>query len=62
MNGMFQCVVCGYSVDPKAESTAELVTGWLVKGRILKTVSSTYRFAHKVCIESKPPDNQISMF
>ena len=62
MNGMFQCVVCGYSVDPKSDSTAELMTGWVVKGRIVKTVSSTYRFAHKICIEAKPPDNQISMF
>ena len=62
MNGMFQCVVCGYSLDPKSESTAELMSGWVVKGKMIKVVSSTYRFAHKVCMGTKPPDNQIGMF
>lgn len=62
MNGMYKCFMCGYPVDPKGESTAELLTGWAVKGRIVKAVSSTYRYAHKICIETEPPDNQIAMF
>lgn len=62
MNGMYKCAFCGYALDPKSESTAELMTGWVVKGRVAKTVSSTYQYAHKVCIEMKPPDTQIGLF
>lgn len=50
----YKCDFCGYPLDPKGESTAELVSGWIVKGRIAKQTERTWRFAHKVCIEHEP--------
>lgn len=59
----YKCEFCGYPVDPKGESTAELVTVWLVKGRAIKNVQKTWRYAHKVCVESPVKnESQDSLF
>jgi hypothetical protein len=67
MSTQFKCTFCGYPVDPKSESTAELVTAWVTKARVIQTDSQTWRYAHKVCVETewdkpKPADTQIAMF
>lgn len=67
MSSQFKCTFCGYPVDPKGESTAELVTAWVTKARVIQIESQTWRYAHKVCVETewdKPNtlDTQIAMF
>lgn len=67
MTSQFNCTFCGYPLDIKGESTAELVTAWVIKARVIQTESQTWRYAHKVCVKTecaKPnnPDNQIAMF
>jgi len=67
MNNQFKCTFCGYPVDPKGESTAELITAWVVKARVIQMDSQTWRYAHKVCVETewaKQDDagTQIAMF
>ncbi len=52
MNNEYRCGFCGYPVDPKGESTAELVTGWVIKSRLIQTDSRTWQYAHKVCVET----------
>lgn len=59
----YKCEFCGHAVDPKGESTAELVSSWVIKGKAVKRVDRTYRFAHKVCIEYEPkPMSQPGLF
>lgn len=66
MTGMYEqykCAFCDHAVDPKGESTAELVTGWVIKGRFVKQTERTWRFAHKVCVDYKPVnDSQGNLF
>ena len=52
-----KCYFCNHSVDPKGDSTAELVTGWAIKGRLVKQTERTWRFAHKVCVDYTPTDD-----
>jgi len=59
----YKCVFCGYPVDPNHDSVAEEVTGWVVKGKVLRQTDRTWRFAHKVCAEAKPKnDSQSELF
>jgi len=53
MYDQFKCYFCGYPVDPKNESTAELVTAWVVKARVIQACERTWRYAHKVCVETE---------
>jgi hypothetical protein len=53
----YRCEVCNHPLDPKGESTAELVSTWVIKGKSVKRIQRTYRFAHKVCIEYEPKDD-----
>ncbi len=67
MTSQFNCTFCGYPVDPKFDSTLEMVSGWVSNGRVFKQTERTWRFAHKACVETawaKPnsSDNQIAMF
>lgn len=60
MTGMYEqykCFFCNHQVDPKGESTAELVTAWVIKGKAVKQTERTWRFAHKVCVDFVPKDN-----
>lgn len=59
----FRCEFCSHPVDPKGESTAELISSWVIKGKAVKRVARTYRYAHKVCIEHEPKDDsQLGLF
>lgn len=63
VNELYKCEFCDHPVDPKGESTAELVTAWILKGRAVKQVQRTWRFVHKVCLEHDPrKDTQESLF
>jgi len=63
----YKCVFCGYPVDPQNEKTAELVTAWVVKARVIQTGERTWRYAHKVCVETEwakrdDPGTQSTLF
>ena len=53
----YRCLFCNVVLDPKHDSVAELVTGWVIKGRFVKQTERTWRFAHKVCVDYKPVDD-----
>lgn len=63
MYEQYKCFFCDHALDPKGDSTAELVTGWVVKGRITKQTERTWRFAHKLCVDYTPKDeSQAELF
>ena len=62
---LFNCEICGNTVDPKGKSTVQLVNAWIRGGsRALFSIEDrTYRYRHEVCC-ARPDDNgqQESLF
>jgi hypothetical protein len=52
----YRCNICNYPVEPKGETSAELVTAWVTNGRVIRQTERTWRFAHRVCIEYELKD------
>lgn len=58
---MFRCQFCDGQIDPDAGGTMHLVTGWVNVGSNsgLRVVEKNWKYAHKVCVETKPIKEQV---
>jgi hypothetical protein len=58
---MFRCTFCDHPVDPDGNGTMHLVTGWVTVGANshLKIVEKNWKYAHRVCVETKPIKEQV---
>jgi hypothetical protein len=58
---MFRCQFCDGQIDPDAGGTMHLVTGWVNVGSNsgLRVVEKNWKYAHKVCVETKPVKEQV---
>lgn len=60
----YQCVVCGYPLNPQADGVWQQVTCWVAVGKTgnIKQVDKLFRYAHKACVESPPKGQAESLF
>jgi hypothetical protein len=58
---MFRCTFCDHPINPDDGGTMHLVTGWVNVGANsnLKVVEKNWKYAHKVCVETKPVKEKV---
>ena len=58
---MYRCEFCNQEVNPEASGVMHLVTGWVNVGTNsnLKVVEKNWRYAHRICVETKPVKEQV---
>ncbi len=60
----YQCVVCGYPLNPQADGVWHQVTCWVAVGKTgnIKQVDKLFRYAHRVCVDNPSKEQAESLF